>query len=227
MYSYVTMKVSSNIKNKVIALRMQGLSISEIAEQSGLAKSTTSLLLKGVVLNDTAKKRLDLKVVNSRKKGLLSLRRKREEFYQLQKNDVLKKIQKVDFKLEHYKLLCAFLYWGEGGKQGSCVSFINSDPEMIKTFLFLLRKAFDIDEKKLRGLIHLHSYHEEVEIKDFWSKITNIPKNQFTKSFLKKNTGKIQRTEYKGSLKLKYFDAKVLLELKLWYQLFCKHKVLC
>lgn len=82
---------------------------------------------------------------------------------------------------------------------------------MISTFLLFLRKSFsDIDEEKFRCVLQLHDYHNEASEIDFWSKITKIPKNQFTKTYHKKHTGTISRADYHGTLGVKYYDCKVV-----------------
>ena len=74
-----------------------------------------------------------------------------------------------------YKLLASFLLWTEGSKSArSYISFINSDPLMIRTFLTLLRKSFSLNESKFRALMHLHEYHKEQQQMIFWSKVANI-----------------------------------------------------
>lgn len=63
---------------------------------------------------------------------------------------------------------------------------------MIDTFLRLFRNSYQLNEKKLRALIHLHEYHNEEEMRIFWSKVTGIPLDQFSKSYMKQ----ILRKEY-------------------------------
>ena len=46
---------------------------------------------------------------------------------------------------------------------------MNSDPMMIAVFMNQLRSSFDLDENKLRALVHIHDYNNDNEIKEFWS----------------------------------------------------------
>lgn len=93
---------------------------------------------------------------------------------------------------------------------------------MVKTFLKLLRSTFILDEKKFRALVHIHEYHNEKEIKAFWSKVTGIPLTQFNKSYLKTHTKKIIRKNYKGTISIRYYDYKIALELSFIYNIFAK-----
>ncbi|MBA3605493.1 MAG: hypothetical protein M3487_03725 [Actinomycetota bacterium] len=75
------------------------------------------------------------------------------------------------------------LYAGEGGKTEGDVRFANSDPRMILTFLTWLRHFFEIDESRLRMRLYLHSDLDVDAAVRFWSELTAIPPNQFTKPY--------------------------------------------
>ncbi len=211
--------------NASIQLRAQGLSIKEISKRLGVSKGSVSLWVKDVVLDEKALKILEQKAKVGVAKGLLNIQKKRELSLGNQHNAIKEEIEKMNFSAQMFKLLCSFLYWGEGGKTGSSLSFINSDPELINTFLFLLRESFSLDERKFRCLIHVHEYHNEGELKKYWSELTQIPVSQFTKSYFKKNSGKNIHEEYKGTLKIKYYDASIFRELKVLYREFFNQKV--
>jgi hypothetical protein len=95
---------------------------------------------------------------------------------------------------------------------------MNSDPIMVASFLKLLRQSFNLDESKFRVLIHLHEYHNEAEILDYWSKVTQISRSQFTKSYHKPHTGTNNHPDYKGSCKIKYYDSYLAKLLTVIYQ---------
>ena len=102
------------------------------------------------------------------------------------------------------------------------MKFTNSDTTLISNFLFFLRVGFNIDESKLRALVHIHEYHDDIAQKRFWSEITKIPLSQFHKSYKKPNTGKRYRENYPGCLALVYYDAHVAKELEAIYNTFSK-----
>ena len=93
------------------------------------------------------------------------------------------------------------------------VSFSNSDPQLIKYFLKIFRKSFVLEEKKFRALLHIHDYHNEKKQIQFWSKVTQIPTGQFSRSFHKKNTGKNKRVGYPGCLSVRYYNSIIQKEL--------------
>lgn len=201
------------LKNKAEALRRKGYSFREISEKLGISKSTASLWLRDVKLDIYARKRIENLGINGREKASSTNKKKRLDLDAV----ILEKVKlhlKNQLRIDS-KQACALLYWCEGTKHSSnsAVSFTNADPEMIKYFLHVFRKAFELDEKKFRGLMHLHEYHNEERQMEYWSKITSIPKTQFNKSFLKKNTGKNKKENYPGCLNLRYFDVKIYKEI--------------
>lgn len=115
------------------------------------------------------------------------------------------------------KLIASLLYWGEGEKSSSCVSFTNSDPSMIGLFIYLLRNYFGAVEHKFRVNMQLHDYHDEVEMKKYWREVTGIEEKLFAKTYIKPHTGKIRRKDYHGSIRIKYYDFKIVAELKYLY----------
>ncbi len=129
--------------------------------------------------------------------------------------DIIKEILKNQSAT---RLICAILFWCEGSKTTTQVKFTNSDPEMIKYYLRLLRIGFSVDESKFRALVHLHEYHDEKTQIDFWSKLTNIPKTQFHRSYRKPNTQKRIRENYPGCICITYFDARLAKRLWAYYK---------
>jgi hypothetical protein len=218
MNNSFVIKYPSTIKDEAVELRKLGYSLEDVANKLNIAKSTSSLWLRNVNLNSSILKLLADKKHEGGLKGLKTVINNRQKVLLQIKNKVINEITSLNLKnIALQKVLCSFLYWGEGGKSESCVSFVNSDPEMIKMFLYLLRSSYNLDESKLRGLVHVHEYHNETEIKLFWSQITRIPLSQFTKSYLKPHTGKIKRIGFKGTIRINYYDSKIAYELKTFY----------
>ncbi|OGG12972.1 hypothetical protein A2773_03075 [Candidatus Gottesmanbacteria bacterium RIFCSPHIGHO2_01_FULL_39_10] len=221
--SYVTNYPSSK-QSRAKGLRKSGHSLGEISLQLGISKSTASLWLRDTPLNEIALKRIERKKISARLKGLEILKiqrlQKKQEIDKIA-TDIISTLNLGNISL--CKVLCALLYWGEGSKTDYRLAFINSDPQMISTFMSLLRKSFPTTESKFRALVHIHEYHNENEIKNYWSNITKIPLSQFTKSFLKPHTGKISRLGYKGSIRIVYHDSKIASQLKATYNILAKY----
>src|SRR5258708_3332139 len=126
--------MNSQIRKQLKArhLRNSGYSMTEIAKTLSIARSTASLWVRTVVLDEKAKNRIAQRIIIGRYKG--SNKRafeKKERLWSL-KEVVRQKLQEVKFTIEMCRLLCAIFLWTEGGKYtDSHVSFMNSDPKMI------------------------------------------------------------------------------------------------
>jgi len=191
LYKHNRCSMKSSLKEKVINLRKQGLSYSEILKQIPVAKSTVSLWLRSINLSKKQKQRL------TEKKKLSSLRgaqKKKDlrilltkKIYDESKKDI-KTISKRDLFI-----LGIALYWAEGSKEkenhyGSGVRFSNSDPEMIKLFVKWLKDIGNVQRKDIYFDIYLHenSKNNVKNIKKFWSNSTGFPLNYFSHVYFKK-----------------------------------------
>ena len=206
------MKIKTQEKKRSIILRTKGYSFREISEILNISKSTASLWTRNIELSERANKRIDDLSVRGREKAANTNWQKQvmedEEILERVGNAFIdKKFLKIDLKIA-----CALLYWCEGSK-GNKMTFTNSDPEMIKFYLTTLRATFKIDEKKFRVVVHLHSYHDMKKQLRFWSRVTAIPLTQFTKPFLKKNTGINKKPGYQGCISIVYYNNRIKKEL--------------
>ncbi len=209
--------MKNDIQKKAIELRKQGFSLRVIAESLHIAKSTASVWLKDVFLDKKAQEKIKSFKSDGLQKAIQISKEKRQGKLSLIEADVLRFVDRIPQSKEIDKLACALLYWCEGEKSKSSVSFVNSDPQMIATFLVLFRSSFQVDEKKFRISLHLHEYHEDLQEIEFWSRITAIPKEQFYKVYRKPNTGKSKKENYRGCVAIRYYDVKVIMELqKIW-----------
>ncbi len=115
--------------------------------------------------------------------------------------------------LDVSKLILAALYLGEGGKtlKRASVLFGNSDHNIIKLFLELMRKCYSIDEHKFRCTVQCRWGQNEEELTKYWSRVTGIPKEQFYKSRIDPRTvnKKILKPNYKGVCRIDYLSATV------------------
>lgn len=209
-----------SLKNKVLLDRHNGMGIDLLARKYQISKSTLYYWVKDVVLPPETKLQLKTNSNEGRRKGRETCARRRMIKIEEIKEKVAVAVNSLDINTNRAKILCSFLYWAEGSKDLTNVGFTNSDPMMIKTYLGLLRKGFNVDEKKLRCLVHLHAYHDRHAIESFWSVVTKIPLSQFTEPYLKQNSGINIKSGYKGCLLLRYYDAQIAKELYWLYTTF-------
>lgn len=211
------------IKQEAVRLRKEGLSIPAIAKKLSIAKSTTSLWVRSIPLSEEIRSQLSENSMKANEKGREVMRIRRlldRQKDEKEANNILALLQGGIDK-NFWRLCAAILFWCEGSKRNlSAVGFINSDPQMIRIFLMAFRIAFVLEEKKFRIVIHLHNYHDEKKQKTFWSEVTQIPEEQFSKSYIKPNTQIRKRDGYPGCVSIKYFDARLAKKLDALYHAF-------
>lgn len=211
------------IVNEAKKLRAEGYSYEEIGKKFTISKSTAYYWTKDIRLNNSAKERIKIRERRGFANALKAMKNKRESVILDISNKVKQRTATITYNNNIKRLICAILYWAEGEKSNhKRVTFINSDPIMVKAFLKLFRASFNLDETKFRVLVHIHEYHNNEEIKRYWSQITEIPLVKFNKSYLKKHTKKRVRPNFMGTVSIRYHDYKIALELYLIYNMFAK-----
>jgi hypothetical protein len=199
------MAYPSSTRNKAVELRKCGYSLKELSQRFNIAKSTASLWARDIVLDKSAEERL-LTVI---KRGQFISAQKTRAKVQIIEERYFKEARKeIQSNPDYNKIVCAMIYWCEGAKNARCgIAFTNSDPKLVGMFLKLLRECFVLDESKFRPCIHLHSYHSPKKQLDFWSKVTDINKQQFIKPYRKPNTGKRIHENYQGCISVTYHSS--------------------
>jgi len=130
----------------------------------------------------------------------------------------------VDEKL---KISGIMLYWAEGTLKGNTVDFANSNPEMIGVFLKFLRNVCGISEKRLRLYLYIYNYQDQERIKKYWSEVTNIPRSQFTKPYIRKGNLNLSKRKLPfGLVHIRYNDKKLLKVISRWIEEY-RNSVLC
>lgn len=208
-------------KNKALELRQKGESIRDIAKQLEIAKSTVSLWCRDIKLTSKQIHRLHKKMVKGGYKGRmmgarLQYERRLKRIEQWNKSG----IEQIG-RLSNRDLLIAglALYWGEGARKKRGVSFSNSDPEMIKFMIKFVRRIWRIDKNRFTAYIGINKIHKErvKEVENYWSRVTKIPKEQFTKTTLIKAKNK---KNYKNfPLHYGTLTVKIRKSAELYYQI--------
>ena len=140
------------------------------------------------------------------KKSVIALHKRTIIRQNNRETEAKKQIQKLQFPLETKRSILATLYWSEGSKGEGVLDFANTDPQLCLIFTTLLRECYKLDESKFRIRLHLHKYHNDKDLKKYWSKLLKIPTSQFNAIVWKKepNSGKRYRQNYHGICFVKY-----------------------
>lgn len=172
---------------KAIELRKEGRSYSQIKKELQVSKSSLSLWLRNYPLTE------------ERLRELRDFNEKRIEKFRntmwAKKEERLKQVYETERKhllpLTEKELLIAglFLYWGEGAKTGAAtVSLSNTNPKVVKFFLYWLTKILKIPKRKITARLHIYSDMDLQKTLRFWSKELNLPLSQFKRPYVKKST---------------------------------------
>lgn len=128
---------------------------------------------------------------------------------------------KEDLAEEDLRLKVAgvMLYWAEGYKAGERqVDFCNSDPDMMQLFRKFLSDICRVDETRLRAFIYCYEGQDIEALTSFWSERISIPREQFTKPYIKKQAtpGPQGPRMIHGLVHIRYCDKKLLQQILSW-----------
>lgn len=197
-------------KQKSLALRKGGYSITEIANTLHISKSTVSIWCRDVILSKDVKEKLHKRMVLAgnagRMLGAKMNKEKKEKVIADVKNEVFCQMDNISKR--DLLMLGIGLYWGEGAKNSKpTFTFVNSDPDSIVLIINWLQTVFAITKSELQLQIYINAKHAHRtdRVHSFWSSYIKIPKKQFRKTVLVyTNTKKVYENEerYTGILHL-------------------------
>ena len=214
------MKKRWEIKEEVRVLRKKGLSYKEIRAKMPVAKSTMSGWCRDILLSKKQISRLQkLKKIGSYRAGLIGAKVNQEK--RSQEINLIKQIAKSQAAvLINDKLWISglMLYWAEGHKSNT-VGVSNSNPDIMKIMMEWFRIYCNVDNSRFKPYLHLHSGQNEDKMKTYWSKIINLPKKQFGKSYIKKEgTGHRKNILYNGTLRVDICNLNLLYKILGWVE---------
>jgi predicted transcriptional regulator len=198
------------IHEEALRMRKRGSSINEISVKLKVSKSTVSHWCREIELTSKQLERIARRSEHHATLGLLKASEQQRknriaatmEAESLGKNDI-GTLSKRDICMVGYGL-----YWGEGYKKGSQeMGFTNSDPTMIGFYIVWLFTCFGIERGSLilRVSINGQHAHRVEEVEEYWSKVSGVPRSQFTKtSLIKAQSKKYAVTlDHFGTLRVK------------------------
>lgn len=185
-------------------LRAQAWTLTEIAAELGVAKSSVSLWVRDVEFVPQPRNRghRSMKPHPLHVAKLAEIERCRQEG-----RERIGQLSEREFLV-----LGLALYAGEGSKrsQGQ-LAFANSDPQLIFLFVTWVRRFFDVDESKFRIKLYLHEHLDLDAAVAFWSELTGIPPTQFGKPYRAVADPTIRKSKHvRGCPAVVYYSTSVL-----------------
>lgn len=194
-----------------MVMRKNGKSITAIANEFGLNKTTVSYWCRDIQLPEYLLKKLEVERKNKAEAALL-------RYSEINRVSRIKRTQQEKeqgakmFDIISTKNLLYFglgLYWGEGYKESNGeLGFTNSNPEIIKFYIKWLR-LWGIPKSDLIFRLTINNFFikHEGKIKAFWISLLGLHENQFSKTTIIQTAlkkGSINNMEkYKGILRVK------------------------
>lgn len=180
-------KLEEKIKAQV--LRKKGLSYGKIMQQIHVSKDTISRWCRDIELTSEQKRKLlENKMFGQRKGSIVAADNKRQARI-IRTKTIYEEAKKEIGNLNRRDRFIAgiTLYAGEGDKGDSHGGFANSDPKLIKFMMSWFKEFCKIPSSRFRGAIWIHEGLNADKAKKYWSELTEIPQNQFFKTYIAEN----------------------------------------
>lgn len=206
------MNSKKHLYKLVIQDRKKGVSLFDLSEKYGLAKSTISLWCRNTILSkhaqDIIRKKWFENTAAARAKGSSKNKQKRVDSIKREFDVAKSMIGSTSYR--DLLVIGISLYWAEGSKKevGSGFSFINSDPEMIKVMYEWLDKIVHVTRDQLVMNVCINDIHRvrEYEILKFWSNLLDCPTGCFGRTIFIKTSYRRKYTnhdKYFGMLRIR------------------------
>ncbi len=128
-----------------------------------------------------------IKILRSRG-GMTSTIRKNNQLEkaEIEAEEILKRREK------YYYALLVMLHWTEGNKKDFI--FTNTNPEMIKVYINLVNKCFNIAKERIHITIRYFTGMNREKCLTHWSNVIGVPKNRISMYY--NDGGKRGKSEY-------------------------------
>jgi hypothetical protein len=167
-------------------LRAAGLSVREIEQQLGVARSSVSAWVRDVELTPAQRERL---LTRTPPRGVRTDFRRNRQLYQEAGRAVAQ-------RGEPLHAIGCMLFWAEGSKTLNTAQITNSDPALLRLAVRFLRAYFDVPDEKFRVLCNLFVDHvdEQHRVEQFWLDTLALPASCLTKTIINRYSRLSKRT---------------------------------
>ncbi|MFE4049140.1 helix-turn-helix domain-containing protein [Streptomyces sp. YIM B13518] len=196
-----------DLRAKARELRLQGWTYDRIQAELGCSRSSVSLWVRD--LPKPERKRTPEEAAAIARRGWEAKLRIRDEERQRTKEAAKQAVGNLSAR--ELFLVGVGLYWAEGSKdkpydRRENVTFVNSDPDMIKFFLAWL-DLLGVERERLRFTVMIHENADVAGAERYWAELVHADRNAFNKTTLKRHNPKTVRKNvgdsYRGCLVIK------------------------
>lgn len=221
MICNVIMKLEKKIQ--AIALRKNGLSFKQIAQQINVSLGSVSYWLRDIVLSDAARRKLDQRKIlgyeRQRVARLNNSKQKLENLY-VKCNEELGGVSDRDLFVAGI-----MLYAGEGTKnrppRSQRVEFTNADFRLVTIFIRFLMKCCNTPKEAIHLRLFLNKDMDEYATKQIWSDLSGIPLRQFSRVQFKPNlNGRYGKKAIYGTMHVEVYNKRLFQQITGWIKAF-------
>lgn len=212
--------------------REQGYSYNEISEQIGVSKSTLSNWLKHISLTLEQEQRIQQHIEINQTAFVAKARKTNKERYRLAREKAYQQGKEIASMIPDnnavHELALAMLYLGEGDKTGNRVQIANTDPEVLKYFLWAMEELYHISRSEMSLRLNLNEIarpHANKMI-EWWAGILRCDVSQFQKTqFDNRSKSTHMTTDYHGVCTVTYGDTYLFERLTGVYSTYLDRKL--
>ena len=178
------------IRERAEALRLQGVSVRDIAQQLHVSKGSVSIWVRDIKLTDDQIEILRDKQRNN-KGRLKGAQANRERFRALRLGyQETGRAKAKEGRPLH--LAGCMLYWAEGAKSPNNIVFVNSDPNMMLMFMHFLREELLVSEELMILRIHCHTEDvvDQQGIERYWLDLLGLNDTCLRRTLVKQGSEK-------------------------------------
>lgn len=204
---------SEELREEARRLRREGWSLNEISAKLGPPKNTLTLWVRGIELQPEQLARLLEKerVAIGENRALAAAANRQARLARIsnaraQANGLLNTLGSPH-QVNH--IAAAMLYLAEGAKADSAFSLGNSNPQVIRYWLYLLRSGFNIDEAKFRIQVLSRVDQNRDELVQYWKAVTGIEWTIKGNADPRTSGKPTKRKDYNGVCIVYYYDLSI------------------
>jgi transposase len=179
-----------NERRRALRLREEGWSYGRIAREVGVSKASVAHWVKHVPVEITEEQRLE-RLRSAEKRRAQTARRRASARRQQAKLTASRDVSALSDR--ELFLLGVGLYWSEGAKdkperhtRQEQVTFVNSDPDMVRVFLAWL-SLLGFGGVDLGFRLQIHETADVGSALQFWADVVGVPAEEFGRTTLKRH----------------------------------------
>ncbi|MFC7993305.1 hypothetical protein ACFUV2_28880 [Streptomyces pilosus] len=200
-------RAKDGLRARARELRLQGWTYDRIEAELGCSRSSVSLWVRD--LPKPERRRTPEEAAAIARRGWEAKLRVRDEERRRAKEAAKQEVG--DLSPRELFLIGVGLYWAEGNKdkpydRRESVTFVNSDPGMIKVYLAWL-DLLGVERERLRFAVMIHENADVTGAEQYWAELVGAGRSAFNKTTLKRHNPKTVRKNvgesYRGCLVIK------------------------